>query len=95
MWTAAISPERVAAWSPQEAKAVLVAWAAVERSSKHAGAARPDIMEFRVKGVPSGWEVYVQFVGGYDEGKPLPMPGNFCVVQIGPDWKVIRIVGGA
>ena len=59
------------------------------------GRPAPDIMEFRVEAVPSGWSVYVQYVGAYVDGKPIAMPGGFAVVYIDSDWKVARIVGGA
>lgn len=94
-WNSPLSPDEVKEWSPQEAKAVLVAWAAVMRESKQAGGPVPDIMKFVVKPVPTGWEVHVQYVGGYVDGKPIPMSGNFAVVEIDPNWKIIRIVGGA
>ena len=90
VWTAPLTPEQVKKWSPQEAKAVLIAWAAIQQATK-----QPDIMEFRVKPIPTGWEVYVQYVGGHVDGKPITMPGGFAVVNIDSDWKVTRIVGGA
>jgi hypothetical protein len=94
-WTSPLSPDEVKEWSPQEAKAVLVAWAAVMRESKQAGGHAPDIMKFVVKPVPTGWEVFVQYVGVYVDGKPMPAPSYFAVVEIDPNWRVIRIVGGA
>src|SRR5260221_6425337 len=58
-WTATLSPELVRNWSPEEAKAVLVALASEQQSSKQAGSPPPDIRMFKVTTTPAGWEVYV------------------------------------
>lgn len=94
-WTAPLTPEQVTKWLPQEAKAVLLAWAAVQQASKQAGRLAPDIMEFRVEPISNGWDVYIQYVGVYVDGKPTKTPGSFTVVYIDSDWQVTRIVGGA
>jgi len=94
-WTAAISPTQARNLSPQEAKAILVAVGAIELQAKTEGAARPDTVDFKARPSPNGWEVYVQFGGGYADGKPVPMPGNFVTVEIDSNWNVTRIVGGA
>lgn len=94
-WTAPLTPGQVARWSPQEAKAVLIAWAALQCRYKQIGARAPDVMDFQIHASPKGWEVHVQLAGGYVDGKAIGAPGYFEVVEIGADWKVIRIVGGA
>jgi hypothetical protein len=94
-WTVPVTPQHAKEWTPEEAKAVLVARAAVEQMAKLANAPVPDIMEFRVTPELGGWSVYVQYVGAYVDGKAYPAPGFFAVVEIGRDWNVRRIVGGA
>jgi hypothetical protein len=94
-WTPPLSPEQVSGWSPEEAKAVLIAWSTVDRNAKNAGTAAPDIVSFRVTPCPEGWQVYVQFVGTYLGGKPVAAPGYFAVLTISRDWQVLRTAGGA
>lgn len=94
-WTVAITPQRAREWTPEEAKAVLIARAAVDELAKRANAPAPEILEFRVTPEPSGWSVYVEFVGYYVEGKAGPAPGYFTVIEIDRNWNITRVVGGA
>ena len=94
-WTVAITPQRAREWTPEEAKAVLVARAALDEQAKRANAPAPDIIEFRVTPEPNGWSVYVEFVGYYVDGKAGPAPGYFTVVEIDREWNVTRTIGGA
>lgn len=93
-WNAPLSPEQVKGWSPEEAKAVVIARAAVEQMSMRSGGPAPDIMEFRVTPTPTGWEVYVSFVGAYVDGQPIGGAGYFTVVEVDRNWNVTRLVGG-
>src|SRR5438105_1579143 len=69
--------------------------AAVERQAQQAGQPEPAIMGFRATRTARGWSVYVQFVGLWEQGKPMGAPGSFCVVNIDGDWNVTQITGGA
>jgi hypothetical protein len=95
MWNVAITAEMAKAFSPDAAKAVLIAIAAVEECAKQYGCDRPDILDIRPEKNNKGWSVFVGFVGYWDDGKSGPMPGNFNSVQIDENWNVISIVGGA
>jgi len=78
-----------------EAKAIVVARAAVEEAAAKIGGEMPQIMEFIVRRNGSGWVVHVQCVGGWFEGRPIGMAGNFADVFIDDKWEVTRIGGGA
>jgi hypothetical protein len=95
MWNVSVSPEMAKSLSPDAAKAVLVALAALEDDAKRGGAMRPDILDIRPTRTANGWSVFVAFVGFWLDGKPGGMPGNFCTVEIDKDWNVTRIMGGA
>src|SRR2546421_2375298 len=92
---ATVSLQEAQRLAPDEAKAILVARAAVEEAAAKAGAEMPQIMDLHVSRNGSGWVVHVQYVGGFFEGRPIGMAGNFAAVFIDDKWEVIRIGGGA
>ena len=94
-WVMTLSPQQVSNLSPEDAKAILFARAAIEQQAKSAGAPSPQVLEYRVTDTRDGWEVHVQFVGLWDGGKPSPGPGYFSTVYINKDWTLRKIVGGA
>lgn len=87
--------EQAMSLSPEEAKAIAIARAAVERDNFAAGYGAPQIMEFKVRKTDTGWSVYVGFVGLWDQGRPYKSIGNFCTVELDRDWQVRRVMGGA
>jgi hypothetical protein len=78
-----------------EAKAIVVARAALEEAAAKAGDAMPQIMEVHATRNEKGWIVHVQYVGGWFEGRPMGMAGFFSDVFIDERWEVKRIGGGA
>lgn len=95
-WQPSLSVEQASALPLDQAKAVLVARAALEQNAKRSGYPPPNVMAFRVTPrSPDGWEVYVEYVGASVDGQPISAPGYFCTVYIAGDWSVSRIVGGA
>jgi hypothetical protein len=94
-WTPALSPEQARRLTPDEAKAILVARAALEQQAKESGFPSPNIMAYKVTGTAVGWEVHVSYVGAAYDGKVVGAPGYFSVVYIDHAWNVTRIVGGA
>src|SRR2546423_14770111 len=81
--------------APDEAKAIVVARAAVEEAAAKTGGGMTPIIKFHLSRNGSGWVVHVQYVGGWFEGRPIGMAGNFAAVFIDDKWEVIRIGGGA
>src|SRR5436190_14865739 len=53
-----------------EAKAIVVARAAVEEAAAKTGGEMPQIMNLHVSRNGSGWVIHVQYVGGWFEGRP-------------------------
>ena len=50
---------------------------------------------FTAREMQSGYSVFVEFIGGYDDqGNPLYYPGGHCLVEISRDWKVIEVIPG-
>jgi hypothetical protein len=94
-WVPSLSIESAKSYTPEEAKAILIARAAVENQAKESGGGQPEIMGFNVSHVQGRWSVYIQFVGIWDNDKPIPAPSFFTVVNIDAEWKVTSIVGGA
>lgn len=94
-WVSALASGEVNALSPDEAKAVLLARSVVEESAKLAGQAAPQILHFYPKATEDGWDVHVEYVAFWINGKPFSGPGFFTDVLIGRNWKVIRVIGGA
>ena len=92
---AALSLEEAQRLTPDEAKAIVVARAAVEEAAAKTGGEMPQIMNLHVGRNGSGWVIHVQYVGGWFEGRPIGMAGNFADVLIDDKWEVTRIVGGA
>ena len=94
-WLPAISLDQAQALSPDEAKAILIARAAVEQANLRQPEP-PAILRLTPERDGTGWSVHVTFVGLYDsDGTPMPGPGYFCVVHIDKDWHVTAITGGA
>src|SRR6185436_18856335 len=79
---ATISLQAAQQLTSDEAKAIVVARAAVEEAAAKAGEETPQIMEFRVSRNQSGWIVHVQYIGGWFEGRPIGMAGFFSDVFI-------------
>ena len=77
-------------FSSDEAKAVEVAKAALEKADRKRVDAR-----YKVTRVPEGFSVHVSYVTGYQRGQPVFIPGGFCVVLVSTQWTVIKILGGA
>lgn len=94
-WAVGMTPERVRALTPEEAKAVLIAQAYLEASAKDARELRPEILEFRPTRIDRGWSVYVGFVGFWNDDEPQGGIGYFCTVHISENWEVTSVVGGA
>jgi len=94
-WIATLSPQQVSALSPEEAKAILLARAAIEQRAQDVGSPQPQVLEYRVNLTSDGWTVHVQYVGLWFEGKPHPAPGYFSTVYIDRNWAVRNVVGGA
>lgn len=94
-WVPALAPDEVRALSPDEAKAVLLARSVVEENAKKAGQAPPEILHFYPKATEDGWDVHVEYVAFWINGKPSPGSGYFTDVLIGRNWKVIKVIGGA
>ena len=95
-WHVAIPLHQAQALSPEEAKAILVARAALEKGSRDANGAAPDFYQFNPSRTEDGgWSVFVGFVAFYDGGKAYPGAGYFCVVYLDKNWTVTKIVGGA
>lgn len=72
--------------SPDQAKAILVARAAVEAEVGQQVHAR-----YRAESVADGWIVHVFFVAPVGYVAP---PGDFCAVFLDSQFAVSRIVGG-
>jgi hypothetical protein len=94
-WVPSLTVERAKSYTPEEAKAILIARAAVENQAKECRGWPPNIMGYNVSHVQGRWSVYIQFVGIWDNDKPIPAPSFFTVVNIDAEWKVTSIVGGA
>jgi hypothetical protein len=75
-----------ASLSPEEAKAIVVARAAVEAQSGEGIHAR-----FRAEPVPDGWSVHVKFIPPVGYVTPT---GYFCNVYLDAQFNVRKIVGG-
>ena len=82
-------------WTVDEAKAVLMARSVIEESARKAGQAAPQILHFYPKAIADGWDVHVEYVAFWANGKPSSGPGLFADVLIGRNWKVIKVIGGA
>ena len=94
-WVPAVSLHAAQALSADEAKAILIARAAVEEMNRDSSEP-PAILELAPTREEDGWSVHVTFVGGYGgDGSPGRGPGYFCVVKIDKAWKVTGIVSGA
>lgn len=94
-WVTSITPEDVKTLSPDEAKAILLAHAVIENNAKRAGRPAPEILHFYPKATADGWDVHVEYVAFWDNGRPYSGPGFFTDVLIGRDWQIIRMSGGA
>jgi len=94
-WAPALAPDEVKALSPDEAKAILLARSVVEENASKAGEAAPEILHFYPKATEDGWDVHVEYVAFWINGKPFSGPGFFTVVRIGRNWQVIQVIGGA
>lgn len=90
-WFAAFTPEQARALTPDEAKAVAVARAAVEKDMMELSG-----LELKAERTTDGWSVRVtHFSFDWQLPHRFRMPGNFCVVYIDRQWNVTRVVGGA
>lgn len=85
-----VAPNQLDSLSTDEKRAIEAASNALEGSS-----ITTKIMGFKVTKTASGWEVYVQYIGGYYKGEPIPATGSFNLVQLDRTWHVIRILDGA
>lgn len=94
-WVPTLTPDEVKAISPDEAKAVLLARSVIEENAKKAGRAAPEILHFYPKATEDGWDVHVEYVAFWTNGKPYSGAGFFSDVRIGRNWKVIQVIGGA
>ncbi len=77
-------------FTTDESKAVDVAKAELERATRKRIDAR-----YKVTRVPEGFSVHVSYVAGYQRGRPVFIPGGFCVVLVSTQWTAIKILGGA
>ncbi len=51
---------------------------------------------FSVSENPDGYSVFLDYiVGRHDDGSPAFIVGGHCMVIVSPDFKVVRVVGGA
>ncbi|MGV3756547.1 MAG: hypothetical protein ACO1QS_14290 [Verrucomicrobiota bacterium] len=82
--------DRDAAFSPQEQQIISAARQHLEEKDS-----QPLDAYYRVTHEPDHYVVYVQFVAGYDKITPYFMAGGFCVVLVGKDGRVIRVLPGA
>ena len=94
-WVPPLAPGEVKALSPDEAKAVLMARSVIEENAKKEGQAAPQILHFYPKATADGWDVHVEYVAFWTNGKPTSGAGFFADVLIGRNWKVIKVIGGA
>lgn len=94
-WAPSLAPDDVMALSPDEAKAILLARSVVEKNAKLAGQPAPEISHFYPTATADGWDVHVEYVAFWNNGKPFPGPGFFTVVRIRRNWKVVQVIGGA
>jgi hypothetical protein len=92
---ATISVQEAQRLAPDEAKAIIIARAAVEEAAAKTGGEMPQIMGIGASRNGNGWVVHVQYVGGWFEGRPTGMAGFFADVLINEKWEVTRIGGGA
>ena len=93
-WSPAVSLHQAQSLSPDEAKAILIARAAVEEFNQNMREP-PGILSLTPERDGDGWSVHVTFVGAYSpDGTPAGGPGYFCVVHIDKDWKMTGITGG-
>jgi hypothetical protein len=78
-------------FSNDETKALRAAKARLE-----AGRGKTIDARYKVTRTSAGYDVFVMFVGGYDEHqKPLFKPGGHCSVALTKDFKIIHIFPGA
>lgn len=94
-WAPALAPDEVKALSPDEAKAILLARSVIEKNAKRAHQPAPEILHFYPKSSEDGWDVHVEYVAFWYNGKPSSGPGFFTDVFIARDWRVIKLIGGA
>jgi hypothetical protein len=94
-WFMSPTTSEVAALSPEQAKALLVARAYVE-----AQATRSQMLKFQVTPASdgNGFEVMVSYMvadGHPHSARLIGMPGGFTVFQVDRNWKIVKIMGGA
>ena len=85
-WMASFTPAQARALSPEEAKAIVVATAEVQRHMTE-----PRGLRFAVARNGPGWAVTVWFIGGGGASAP----GDFVTVYIDSAWNVSLVARGA
>jgi hypothetical protein len=81
--------ERDAAFSRHERDMIAAARRHLELAEKRAIDAY-----YRVTRTDFGYEVFVVYVTGYDDGQPVFIPGRHCTVQLRDDGSVIKVMPG-
>ena len=84
MWTADDSR-----FSAQERKMVVAAQRYLEQER-----GGPLDARYKVERKQDGYEVFAEFVGGYEEGRPLFYPGGHGIVVLSQDGSVVRYMPG-
>lgn len=92
-WTPALTPDEAGDLTPDAAKAILVARAAIEERSKKLGQPAPPILSFQTAHEGDGWTVRVNWVATWENDQPKSMEGYFTVVHIDSKWKVTSMGG--
>ena len=94
-WAVSLTPVEASELSGDEAKAIVVARAAIEQQAKDRNAEAPKILKLIARRTNAGFDVHVEYVGYTYRGAVGGAPGFFSSVRIDRDWNVTAIVGGA
>lgn len=86
----ALKREHDSTFSPQAQRLIAAARQYLEKQDH-----RPVDAYYRVTHVSDHYEVYVQFVAGYNGSQPKFAGGLFCIVRVREDGSVIDILPGA